>query len=55
MRDDVGKGCHNLLFWGKICAFLELEVSEGTRKREIAVDTAKVDKAAGSTYPRFLT
>lgn len=43
---DVGEGGHDLVFGGQLGALLELEIANGTRQRQVAVDTAKVDEAA---------
>ena len=43
---DIGKGGNDLVFGGKLGALLEFEVANGTRQRQIAVDSAKVDETA---------
>lgn len=45
---DVGVGGDNLGLWREVGALLELEVTNGARQGEVAVDTAKVNEAAGS-------
>ena len=44
---DVGEGSDYLLLGREICALLELEIADGTRQGEVAIDTAEVDKTAG--------
>lgn len=43
---NVGKGGDNLVLGGELGALLEFEVTNGAGQGQIAVDTAKVDKAA---------
>jgi len=45
---DVGEGSHYLLLRGKIRALLELEVANGTRQCEVAVDAPEIDESTGS-------
>ena len=52
--NNVGIGSHNLLLGSKFSALLKLEVTDGARQSQVAVDTAKVDKPAGSSYPGLL-
>jgi hypothetical protein len=40
---------HDLVLGGQLSALLELEITNGTRQGKVAVDTTKVDKAAGSS------
>lgn len=47
MSDHVRISGHYLLLGGKLGALLELKVSDSTGESKVAVDTAKVDKAAG--------
>jgi hypothetical protein len=51
----VGVGGDNLLLWGKIGALLELKVTDGTGKGEVAVDTTKVDKTTSGANSGLLT
>jgi hypothetical protein len=48
MDFDVGERSHYLLLRRKIGALLELEVANGTRQGEVAVDAAKIDEATCS-------
>lgn len=45
---NVGVGSDDLTLGRKVGALLELEVADGARQGKVAVDTAKVDEAAGS-------
>ena len=54
VHNHVGVGSHNLLLGSKFGALLKLEVADGARQSQIAVDTAEVDKTAGSSYPGLL-
>jgi hypothetical protein len=51
---DVGEGGNDLGLWGQFCAFLELEVSDGSGQSEIAVNPAEIDEAACRCDPGFL-
>lgn len=51
----VGESSNNLLLWGQVGALLELEVSDGSAEREVAVYSAKVDESAGCAYPCLFT
>lgn len=44
---DVWVCRHDLLLWRKVGALLELKVTNGSGKRQVAVHSAEVDKAAG--------
>jgi hypothetical protein len=44
----------NLLLRGKLCTFLKLEVSDGSRQREVAVNSSEIDKSSGGCDPCFL-
>lgn len=46
---DIWVGCNNLLLWGKLGALLELEVSNGSRQSEVAVNTSEVNKPTSSS------
>ena len=48
VHNNVGIGRHYLLLWRKLGALFELEVPNGTRQSEIAVDSTKVDETASS-------
>jgi hypothetical protein len=43
---DVWEGGDYLLLRGEVGALLELEVADGTRQGEVAIDAAKVNEAA---------
>ena len=45
----VREGGDDLLLGRKVGALLEFKVANGTRKSQVAVDTAKVDEAACGT------
>ena len=49
VNSHIGESGDNLLLRGQFGALLELEVTNGSRESKVAVDTAKVDKAAGGT------
>lgn len=51
---DVRIGGDYLLLRGKFGALLELKVSDGSRKSEVAVDTTKIDEATGGLDTCFL-
>lgn len=51
---DVGERRHDLLLRRKVCALFELEISDGSAERQVAVDSAKVDESAGCTYTCLL-
>lgn len=44
----VWVGSHDLLFGRELGALLEFEITDGTRKGEVAVDTAEVDETTCS-------
>ncbi len=54
MDRDIRIGSNNLLFRRKFGAFLELEVPNGTRQGEIAIDTAEVNEATCGANSSFL-
>lgn len=54
MNSDVRESGDDLLLRWKICAFLELEVSNGSRKSQVAVHTAKINKSTGGAYSCLL-
>jgi hypothetical protein len=43
---DIWEGSDNLLLGRKVGALLELEIAYRARQGEVAVDAAKIDKAA---------
>lgn len=49
VHDDVWIGGNNLLLRGELCALFEFEVANGPGKGEVAIDTSKVDEAAGGS------
>lgn len=49
VHGHIGECSDNLLLGSQLGALLELEVTNGSREGKVAVDTAKVDKAAGGT------
>jgi hypothetical protein len=51
---DVGECSDYLLFWRKVGALLELEVTYRTRQGKVAVNTAEVNEAACSLDTRLL-
>ena len=53
MRGHVWKGGDNLLLRRQICALFELEIANGPTEGQIAIDSAKVDKATGCAYARL--
>ena len=53
MYNDVRVCRHDLLFRCQLGTLLELEIADGPRQREIAVHSAKIDKAAGSRDSRL--
>lgn len=50
----IGERSDDLLLRGKLGALLELKIANGTRKREVAIDTSKVDESSGSCDAVFL-
>lgn len=48
MDGDIGIGSDNLLFGRQLSTLLEFEVTNGSRECEIAIDSSKVNEAAGS-------
>jgi len=55
VHGDVGKGGDDLLLWREIRALLEFKIANGSRKCEVAIDSAKIDESACGTYPGFFT
>lgn len=51
---DIRKCGNDLVFGGKLCALLELEVAYRTRQGKVAIDTSEVNKPSGSLNTRFL-
>jgi hypothetical protein len=49
MLGDVGVCGNDLLFWRKFCRLLELEIANGSREREVSIDTTKVDESTSSS------
>ena len=49
MSDHVGKRSNDLLFRSQVCTFLELEIANCAGQGQVAIDSAKVDKATGCT------
>lgn len=47
MDSHIGISGNDLLLRRQVGALLELEIADGTGKGEVAVDTTKVDEAAG--------
>ena len=43
---DIGEGGDDLVLGGELGALLELEVADGARQGQVAIDTAKVDETA---------
>lgn len=54
MNLDVRERSHYLLLGREIGALLELEVTDGTRQCQVAVDASKVDKASCGLDAGFL-
>lgn len=54
MDRDIRISSNNLLFRRQFRAFLELEISNGTRQGEIAVDTTEVNETTCGANPSFL-
>lgn len=54
MCDHIGKGGHNLLFWGQVGALFEFKVADCAGQGEVSIDSAKVDKATCSSNSSFL-
>jgi hypothetical protein len=54
VNSHIGESSDNLLLGGQFGTLLELEVTNGSRESKIAVNTAKVDKAAGGTDTSLL-
>ena len=54
MHSHIRESGHDLLLGGELRALLKLEVTDGARQSQVAVDAAKVDKPAGSSYPGLL-
>lgn len=44
---DIGERGDNLALWGQLGHLFELEIANGARQGEVAVDAAKVDKTTG--------
>ncbi len=51
--DDIGIGRDNLLLGCQLGAFLEFEVSNGSRQRQVSVHAAEVDKATSGRDSRL--
>jgi hypothetical protein len=47
VNSHIGVSGNDLLLRRQVGALLELEVTDSTGKGEVAVDTTKIDKAAG--------
>jgi hypothetical protein len=54
MDHDVGICCNDLLLWGQLGALLKLEVTDSAGQSEVAVHTAKINKATGRSDTRLL-
>ena len=54
MHSDVGIGSDDLLLRRQLGALLELEVTNGPRQGQVAVDTAKVNETTSSADTGFL-
>lgn len=54
MNSNIWEGGDDLLLRRKVGALLELEITNGTGKGEVAVDTAEVNETTSGTYPGFL-
>jgi hypothetical protein len=51
---DVGVCGDYLLFGGQLGALFEFKIANSPGEGEVAVNTPKINKAAGSTYTRLL-
>lgn len=51
----VGVSSNDLLLGRKVGALLEFEITDGTGKGEVAVDTTEIDEAAGGANSCLLT
>ena len=49
----IGECRDDLLFRWQIRALLEFKVANCARQGKVSVDSAEIDKASSSTYPRF--
>lgn len=54
MDGDVGVGSDDLLLWVEVRVLLEVKVAKRAREGEVAVHSAKLNKAAGSDDARRL-
>lgn len=54
MDRDIGEGGDDLLLWWKVCALLELEISDRAREGEVAIDATEVYEATRGAYPCLL-
>jgi hypothetical protein len=54
VRDDLRVGRDDLRLGREAVVLLELKVANGARERQVAVDTAKLDEAAGGDDARVL-
>lgn len=52
---NIRRSSHNLLLGRQRRAFLKFKVAERTRQGQVAVNSAKVNKATRRTYPSFFT
>lgn len=55
MYHNVGVSGHDLLLGGKLGALLELEIADGSRESEVAVDPSEVDETTSGGDPCLLT
>lgn len=53
VNGHIGESSDNLLLGGKLGALLEFEVTDGSGEGKVAVNTTKVDEAAGGTNTGF--
>lgn len=55
VNSDLWKGSDDLLLWGKVGAFFELEVAYRSGEREIAVHASEVDETTCGANSCFFT
>jgi len=53
--DHIRECSNNLLLGSEVGTLLELEVADGTRQGQVAVDSAEIDEPTGSTDSGLFT
>ena len=54
VNGDVREGGDNLLLRGKVGALFELEITDGSGERKVAIDSTEIDEPSSGTYSCLL-